>query len=68
MDEQKEMKKPMPAGLPYLTCGGVFFILAMILPMYRMWALLMAAAAAAITCIAMLAARRKRLAAMTVSS
>lgn len=58
------MKKPMPAGIPYLTCGGVFFILAMILPMYRMWALLMAAAAAVITCIAMLAMRKKQVAAM----
>ena len=64
MEEQKEMKKPMPAGIPYLTCGGVFFILAMILPMYRMWALLMAAAAAVITCIAMLAMRKKQVAAM----
>ena len=64
MEEQKEMKKPMPAGIPYLTCGGVFFILAMILPMYRMWALLMAAAAAVITCIAMLAMHKKQVAAM----
>ena len=64
MKTQGEIKKLMPAGLPYLMCGGVFFILAMILPMYRMWALLMAAAAAVITCIAMLAMRRKRLAAM----
>lgn len=64
MEEQKETKKPMPAGIPYMTCGGVFFILAMILPMYRMWALLMAAAAAVITCIAMLAMRKKQVAAM----
>lgn len=64
MEEQKEMKKPMPAGIPYLTCGGVFFILAMILPMYRMWALLMATAAAVITCIAMLAMHKKQVAAM----
>ena len=68
MEEQKEMKKPMPAGIPYLTCGGVFFILAMILPMYRMWALLMAAAAAVITCIAMLAMRKKQVAAMRRNS
>lgn len=64
MKTQKEIKKPMPSGLPYLTCGGAFFILAMILPMYRMWALLVTAAVAAVICIAMLAVRRKQIAAM----
>ena len=64
MKTQEENKKLMPEGLPYLTCGGVFFILAMILPMYRMWALLVTAAVATVICIAMLAVRRKQIAAM----
>lgn len=64
MEEQKKIKKPIPKGLPYLVCGGVFFILAMILPMYRMWGLLVTVGIAATTCAAMLNVRRRQVEAL----
>ena len=39
-------EKVMPAGLPFLAAGGVWFVLAMILPVYKLLPLLLCAAAA----------------------
>ena len=51
-------EKVMPAGLPFLAAGGTWFVLAMILPVYKLLPLLLCAAAA-IAVFAVLTAKRK---------
>ena len=40
-------EKVLPAGLPFVTAGAVWFILALILPVYKVWALIVCIIAAA---------------------
>lgn len=40
-------EKVLPAGLPFVTAGAVWFILALILPVYKVWALIVCLIAAA---------------------
>lgn len=51
-------EKVMPAGLPFIAAGGVWFVLAMILPVYKMVPLLVCAVAAAAV-FAVLTGKRK---------
>ena len=51
-------EKVMPAGLPFAAAGGVWFVLALILPVYKLLPLLLCAAAA-IAVFAVLSAKRK---------
>ncbi len=51
-------EKVMPAGLPFLAAGGAWFVLAMILPVYKLLPLLLCAAAA-IAVFAVLSGKRK---------
>lgn len=51
-------EKVMPAGLPFLAAGGVWFLLALILPVYKLLPLLVCAAAA-IAVFAVLSGKRK---------
>lgn len=61
---EEKQKQPIPAGLPYLAAGGAFFLLAMLLPMYRLWALILDLALAIGTCAALGVMRKKQIAAM----
>ncbi|MGN1412815.1 MAG: 5-bromo-4-chloroindolyl phosphate hydrolysis family protein [Anaerovoracaceae bacterium] len=40
-------EKVMPAGLPFLSAGAAWFVLALILPVYKIWALIACIIAAA---------------------
>ncbi len=40
-------EKVLPAGLPFVTFGAVWFVLALILPVYKIWALIVCIIAAA---------------------
>ena len=40
-------EKVLPAGLPFVTAGAVWFVLALILPVYKVWALIVCIIAAA---------------------
>mgnify|MGYP001100666168 CR=1 FL=1 len=62
IDKKQAVKQPMPAGLPYLASGAVFFVFAMLLPMYRLTALLIAIA----VLVVLERARAKQVAAMPV--
>lgn len=66
IDKKQAVKQPMPAGLPYLASGAVFFVSAMLLPMYRLWALLTALLIAIAVLVVLERARAKRVAAMPV--
>lgn len=46
-DQTVKVTKVMPAGLPFVAAGTVWFILALILPVYKLLPLLICAAAAA---------------------
>lgn len=65
---EEKQKQPIPAGLPYLAAGGAFFLLAMLLPMYRLWALILDLALAIGTCAALGVMRKKQIAAMPVAT
>ena len=66
IDERKTTergkKRPLPEGLPYLVTGAVFFILSMLLPVYRMWGLVTAVVIGAVAGIGLAAVRKKQLA------
>ena len=66
IDKKQAVKQPMPAGLPYLASGAVFFVFAMLLPMYRLWALLTALLIAIAVLVVLERARAKQVAAMPV--
>lgn len=51
-------EKVMPAGLPFVAAGAVWFVLALVLPIYKLLPLLLCAAAA-IAVFAVLTSRRK---------
>ena len=51
-------EKVMPAGLPFIAAGGAWFVLAMILPVYKMVPLLVCAVAAGAV-FAVLTSKRK---------
>lgn len=63
-ENKAEVKKPMPAGLPYLAAGLVFFIFAFIFPVYKLLGLIVSAAAAIAVGVFLGSKRRKQLAAM----
>ena len=65
-EKKQAAKQPMPAGMSCLACGAVFFILAMILPIYRLWALLVALAIAIAVLVVLERVRGKQIAAMPV--
>ena len=66
IDKKQAVKQPMPAGLPYLAGGAVFFVFAMLLPMYRLWALLTALLITIAVLVVLERARAKQVAAMPV--
>ena len=66
IDKTQAVKQPMPAGLSYLASGAVFFVFAMLLPMYRLWALLTALLIAIAVLVVLERARAKQVAAMPV--
>lgn len=63
-EENGEVKKPMPAGLPYLAAGGVFFVLSFIFNVYEILWLLVTAVIALAVGVFLGSKRRKQLAAM----
>ena len=66
IDKKQAVKQPMPAGLPYIASGPDFFVFAMLLPMYRLWALLTALLIAIAVLVVLERARAKQVAAMPV--
>lgn len=58
----KEPVKIMPSGLPFLAAGAVWFLLALILPIYKLYALILTAAASVAVLIILNAKRRQQLA------
>ncbi|MGN1334093.1 MAG: 5-bromo-4-chloroindolyl phosphate hydrolysis family protein [Anaerovoracaceae bacterium] len=58
----KEQIKVLPAGLPFIAAGAVWFVLALILPIYKLYALILTAAIAAAAFIFLTAKRRQQLA------
>ena len=66
IDKKQAVKQPMPAGLSYLASGAVFFVFAMLLPMYRLWALLTALLIAIAVLVVLERMRAKQVAAMPV--
>lgn len=60
-DKTTEVKKPMPAGMPYLAAGCVFLVLSFILPVYKIFGLLVSALAAAYTAVRMSKKRKKQI-------
>ena len=66
IDKTQAVKQPMPEGLSYLASGAVFFVFAMLLPMYRLWALLTALLIAIAVLVVLERARAKQVAAMPV--
>ena len=55
-------EKVMPAGLPFLAAGGVWFTAALILPVYKLGALLACAVGAAAVYVLLAAVRRSQIA------
>ena len=58
----KEQIKVLPAGLPFIAAGAVWFVLALILPIYKLYAIILTAAIAAAAFIFLTAKRRQQLA------
>ena len=58
----KQETKVMPSGLPFITAGAVWFILALLLPIYKLYALILTAAAAAAAFVLLTLRRRKQIA------
>ena len=66
IDKTQAVKQPMPSGLSYLASGAVFFVFAMLLPMYRLWALLTVLLIAIAVLVVLERMRAKQVAAMPV--
>lgn len=66
IDKTQAVKQPMPAGLSYLASGAVFFVFAMLLPMYRLWALLTVLLIAIAVLVVLERMRAKQVAAMPI--
>lgn len=58
----KQETRVMPSGLPFIAAGAVWFILALILPVYKLYALIITAAAAAAAFVLLTLKRRKQIA------
>ena len=58
----KEQIKVLPAGLSFIAAGAVWFVLALILPIYKLYAIILTAAIAAAAFIFLTAKRRQQLA------
>lgn len=58
----KKEVKVLPAGVPFLAAGGVWFILAMILPVYKLSMVIVISAIAIAVCAALISRRNKQLA------
>lgn len=58
----KKEVKVLPAGIPFLAAGAVWFILAMILPVYKLSMVIVISAVAAAVCVALISKRNKQLA------
>ena len=58
----KQENRVMPSGLPFIAAGAVWFILALILPVYKLYALIITAAAAAAAFVLLTLRRRKQIA------
>ena len=54
----KQENRVMPSGLPSVAAGAVWFILALILPVYKLYALIITAAAAAAAFVLLILMRR----------
>lgn len=57
----KEQIKVLPSGLPFIAAGAVWFILALILPIYKLYALILTVAIAAAAFVFLNFKRRKQL-------
>lgn len=57
----KEQIKVLPSGLPFIAAGAVWFILALILPIYKLYALILTVAIAAAAFVSLNFKRRKQL-------
>ncbi len=58
----KKEVKVLPAGVPFLAAGGVWFILAMILPVYKLSIVIVISVIAAAVCGLLISRRNKQLA------
>ncbi len=65
-DKKTEVKKPMPAGLPYLAAGAVFFVFSFIFPVYKLSGLLVSIVAALSAAVYLNVKRREQIKAMPV--
>lgn len=63
-DKTTEVKKPMPAGLPYLAVGATFFICSFIFSIYKLMILLAVTALSVFVGFLLSNARRKQISAM----
>ncbi|MBQ1228531.1 MAG: 5-bromo-4-chloroindolyl phosphate hydrolysis family protein [Firmicutes bacterium] len=59
---KKQEVKVLPAGVPFLAAGAVWFILAMILPVYKLSMVIVISAIAAAVCVLLISKRNKQLA------
>lgn len=64
MTQSKKDVKVMAAGLPFLAAGAVWFVLAMILPIYKISMIIVATIVGAVVMIAMMSVRSKQIAAL----
>ena len=62
MTQNKKEVKVMPAGLPILAAGILWFVLAMILPIYKAVVIIIVSAAAIAVMMIMFSMRKKQLA------
>ena len=59
---KKQEVKVLPAGVPFLAAGAVWFILAMILPVYKLSMVIVISVIAAAVCVLLISKRNKQLA------
>ena len=59
MTQNKKEVKVMPGGLPFLAAGAAWFILAMILPIYKL-SMIIAATVVSIAVIAVMSSMRSK--------
>ncbi len=64
MTKNANSKKPMGAGVPNIAAGVTFFVAAMVLPVYKFWGLVLAAAIACVAYFVLSGRRKKQIAAM----
>ena len=58
----KQENRVMPSGLPFIGAGAAWFVLALILPIYKLYALILTASAATAAFVLLTLRRRKQIA------